>query len=186
MTDDFRLYHRLVPFLEDHNVPVLGLAPGEDIPPAVQVILNGPPGDERSRHVLASREATLLSVLAALDERPSAREGYQRVVVGVDPGDVTGLALLADDRVLLVAEERDPAAAANRVHKWTRGISARLWEIHIGDGAPEATAATAQAMHSRVRDARIIVVPEEGTTPFSVETLSRHTDAAIMIARREA
>ncbi len=174
-----------MPFLEHHAIPVLGLAPGEPVPPSVRVLLNGPREDKRSQPVGPSREATLLAILAALDERPTARGGYDRVVIGVDPGDVTGLALLADDRVLLVAEEHSPAEAANRVVKWTKGISARLWEVHIGDGVPEAAANTAQAFAHRLRDARVLIVPEEGTSSLAVETVSRHTDAAIVIARRE-
>ncbi len=176
----------MVPFLEDYGIHVLGLAPGEPVPPSVRVLLNGPADDRRSQPVGPSREATLLAILAALDERPTARGGYDRVVVGVDPGDVTGLALLADDRVLLVGEEHSPSEAADRVVKWTKGLSARLWEVHVGDGAPEAAGAMIRAVGERLGDARILVVPEEGTTPYAVETVSRHTDAAIQIARREA
>lgn len=185
VTDDFRLYHDLAPFLEGHGIRILGLKPGEEVPPAVQILLNGPASDPRSIAVREHREATLLAVYAALDRRPTAHGGYQRVVFGVDPGQVIGLAVLADGTWLHVAEERDPVQAVHRIASWATGLSAHDWEVHVGNGSPAVGRALLGPLRRALPRARVLLVPEDDTTPHRPVTTSRHTDAAILIAQRE-
>ncbi|HJQ93317.1 MAG TPA: hypothetical protein VJ874_03410, partial [Candidatus Thermoplasmatota archaeon] len=136
VTDDFRLYHQLAPYLESNHIRVLGLKPGEEAPASVKVLLGGPEGDPRTVALREDREATLLALYSALDERPTARGGYQRIVFGLDPGQVIGLAVLADGAWLHVAEVRSPAEAVDRIAAWATGLSAERWEVHVGDGHP--------------------------------------------------
>lgn len=185
VTDDFRLYHELAPYLESNGIRVLGLKPGETVPPSVRVLLGGPEGDRRTVRLRADREATLLAVYSVLDDRPTARAGYQRIVFGVDPGHVIGLAVLADGAWLHVAEARSPDAAVARLAAWSTGLSARSWEVHVGDGHPVTGRALVKALRTALPEARVTLVPEEKTSPFRPVTGSRHTDAAIHIARRE-
>lgn len=185
MTDDFRLYHDLAPFLEGFGIRVLGLKPGEEVPAAVKVLVGGPADDPRTVPLRADREGTLLAVLAALDRRPTARGGYQRVVFGVDPGQVIGLAVLADGAWLHVAEERTPDDAVQRIAAWATGLTAKAWEVHVGDGDPKVGRGLLPAFKRRLPSARVLLVPEEDTSPQRPRTASRHTDAAILIALRE-
>lgn len=185
VTDDFRLYHELAPYLESHGVRVLGLKPGEEVPAAVRVLLGGPAGDARTVPLREHREATLLAVYAALDERPTARGGYQRIVFGVDPGQVIGLAVLADGSWLHVAEALSPDEAVARVAGWATGLSGKAWEVHVGDGHPTVGRLLVPALKKALPQARVLLVPEEATSPFRPVTQSRHTDAAILIALRE-
>lgn len=185
MTEDFRLYHELAPFLESHGIQVLGLKPGEEVPPSVRVLLGGPEGDNRSIPLRADREATLLAIYAALDERPTARGGYQRVVFGVDPGQVIGLAVLADGAWLHVAEARATDEAVARIAAWATGLTARRWDAHVGDGHPQVGRPLLAALRKALPQARVSLVPEEATSPYRPVTASRHTDAAILIALRE-
>jgi len=184
VTDDFRLYHELAPFLEGNGIRVLGLKPGETAPASVRVLLGGPPGDPRSVAVRADREATLLAVVAALDTRRPGG-GYGRIVFGVDPGQVIGLAVLADGHWLHVAEARSPADAAARLVAWSTGLAAERWAVHVGNGHPSSGRTLVRLLRDRLPHARVSLVPEEKTSPFRPVTASRHTDAAILIARRE-
>lgn len=131
------------------------------------------------------REATLLALIAALDERPTARGGYQRVVFGVDPGQVIGLAVLADGAWLHVGEARSPEQAVDRIAAWATGLSAKAWAVHVGDGHPTTGRGLVRALKARLPQARVLLVPEERTSPFRPVTTSRHTDAAIHIALRD-
>lgn len=185
VTDDFRLYHELAPFLESHGVRVLGLKPGEEVPPSVRVLLGGPAGDPRSVPLREHRDATLLAVYAALDARPTAKGGYQRIVFGIDPGQVIGLAVLADGAWLHVAEARSAAEAVERVAGWATGLTGKRWEVHVGDGSPQVGRPLLPALKQRLPQARVLLVPEEKTSPYRPVTHSRHTDAAILIALRE-
>ncbi len=185
VTDDFRVYHEYAPYLESKGIRVLGLKPGEPVPASVRVLLAGPEGDRRSVPLRADREATLLALYSALDERPTARAGYSRVVFGVDPGHVIGLAVLADGAWLHVAEARSPEEAVARVASWSTGLSARAWEVHVGDGHPKTGRRMLAGMKAALPQARVLLVPEQATSPFRPVTGSRHTDAAIHIALRQ-
>ncbi|MHB8633747.1 MAG: hypothetical protein ACYDBQ_07265 [Thermoplasmatota archaeon] len=184
VTDDFRLYHALAPFFAEHGIQILGLTPGEAVPPAVRVLLGGPPEDPRSVTVAADAEGTLLSTLAALDPRPGKRAGYGHVVFGVDPGHHIGLAAVADGHPLFVAQASSATEAARRLAAWAAVLSARRWEVHVGDGAPESGQRVVQAVRSELPQVPVVVVSEEGTSPDVPTTQSRHTDAAIRIALR--
>lgn len=186
VTDDFRLYHRLVPLFESRGVPLLGLAPGDEVPPAVLVLLGGPADDPRSLVVRDDDEATLLAVLAALDDRPAAFGGYKEVVFGVDPGKTLGLAVVAAGVALLWGEERTPRNAVDRLRRWADGLPAAHVRVHVGDGAPEVGEAVQAELERRCPDWTVRRVHEEATTPYSATTQSRHTDAAILIALRRS
>jgi hypothetical protein len=123
--------------------------------------------------------------VSALDERPTARGGYQRIVFGVDPGHVIGLAVLADGAWLHVAEARSPEEAVERIVAWSTGLSAKRWAVHVGDGHPASGRGLVPALRKRLPQAKVQLVPEEATSPFRPVTASRHTDAAIHIAMRE-
>lgn len=183
VTEDFRLYHRLVPFLESAGLPVLVLRPGEEVPASVQALLGGPPDDPRSIALRDDDEATLLAVYTALDRRPGA-DGYRRVVFGLDPGKVIGLAVLADEDCLLVGEAHSVEAAVARVVAWASGLAARHWEVHVGDGSPTEGRALVATLRDRLPQAEVALVREHDTTPFSHVSGSRHTDAAWHIAMR--
>lgn len=185
VTDDFRLYHALVPFLEGNGITVLGLKPGEAAPPSVRVLLGGPPTDERSVPLRADAEATLLAIHAALDDRPRVRNGYQRIVFGVDPGQVIGLAALADGHPLHVGEARSLDETTRRLAAWSTGLKAAAWEVHVGDGHPQVGRRLLPLLKQALPQARVLLVPERATSPYRPVTASRHTDAAILIARRE-
>ncbi|MGB0652337.1 MAG: hypothetical protein ACPGQL_03970 [Thermoplasmatota archaeon] len=183
---DFRVYHELVPFLEEHDLPVLALAPGDHIPPSVKVLLDGPPADDRSVKLpIGDPEETLVATRAALLGHPPGAPPFRRAVIGVDPGDVIGLAVLADDQVLVIGEEREPAAVAARVRSWCSVLAASAWAVHIGDGARRVANAVLDQLAFELPDAEVVLVPEHATTPYAVATKSRHTDAAIRIALRE-
>ncbi|HEX2066316.1 MAG TPA: hypothetical protein VHI93_05830 [Candidatus Thermoplasmatota archaeon] len=184
VTDDFRLYHRLVPFLESHGIQVLGLRPADAVPPSVQVLLGGPAGDPRSLPLHDDLEATLLAAYRRLDRRPG-RDGYRRVVLGVDPGNVIGLAVVADGHWLLVGEARSVDEAEARLANWATGLAAPHLEVHIGAGAPRVGRELLARLARRLPRARVSLVREEATTPGSHITGSRHTDAAVHIALRE-
>ncbi|MEA3142750.1 MAG: hypothetical protein QOG31_74 [Thermoplasmata archaeon] len=184
VTDDFRLYHRLVPFLESHGVQVLGLRPTDEVPAAVQVLLGGPAGDPRSVPLHDDLEATLLAAYRRLDRKPG-RDGYRRVILGVDPGKVIGLAAVADGYWLLVGESLEVEAAVERLAQWAAGLAAPQLEVHIGAGAPRVGRDLLARLRRRLPEAKVSLVREEATTPGSHVTGSRHTDAAVHIALRD-
>ena len=181
VTDDFRLYHDLAPFFEAHGVQLLGLRPGEAVPDSVAVLLGGPPTDARSVAVRPAREATWIATMAKLDER-----GQRMAVIGVDPGQTFGLALLVDDAVYWWCTAHSVHDAVRYLLAWRDGLAPGSWQARIGDGAPRQAFALLQALRAAWPGLDVRLVPEHGSTPVSPRTDSRHTDAAIAIALRGA
>ncbi len=183
VTQDFALYHRLVPFLESHGMPVLGLRPGEPVPPSVRALLGGPADDPRSVALHDDHETTLLALFTHLD-RHDGRPGYRSVTFGVDPGKVIGLAVVADGHWLLVGQALSVAQAVGRLAAWADGLVAERWSIHVGDGFPDQGRELVAALRRSQPGRPVSLVPEQATTPGSPVSGSRHTDAAIHIALR--
>lgn len=184
VTDDFRRYHDLVPFFEAQGISLLGLSPRDPVPAAVRAVIGGHPDDRRTVPLFDDPEAIWLAVMAALD--PRRLDGsYRRVVVGIDPGDTIGMAVLADGALFWVRECRSVEQVVQRVAAWHPALPADSWEIHVGDGAPSVGQALASSLRAALPRMRLSFVPEGASTPTAPVTLSRHTDAAIHIAMRE-
>lgn len=173
MTNDFRLYHELIPFFAAAGLPVQVIAPDDPIAPNIQVVLNGPQNDSRTIKVV-HLETTLVRALLAL--QPNGK-----VVIGIDPGQVIGLALLRADRVLRVHQAHSINEALTHMALWKE---ATIATVHIGDGDP-ATGQPLLAGASQLFPGRAFIVSEERTSPAAPATGSRHTDAACYIAMRK-
>lgn len=184
VTDDLRIYHDLVPVFAERGVTLLGLRPDEPVPDTVQVLLGGPPSDHRSVPLHDDGDANVLAVAQALDDRPTAREAYREVVVGIDPGATIGLAVVCDGAAFLTAHASTPTDAVHRATAWLAGLRGGTVRIHVGDGAPAVRDAVVDAFTEGLPSATVHLVPEARTTPTSPWTQSRHTDAAIHIALR--
>jgi hypothetical protein len=106
------------------------------------------------------------------------------LVIGIDPGKVIGLAVVADGRWLLVRECQGVAEAVARVVAWVGGLEAESMAVHIGSQARDVGKGLLEGLRGALPGIDVQFVPEHATTPWSHVTGSRHTDAAIHIALR--
>ena len=155
------------------------LRPNEPIPESVRVLLGGPPEDARSVRLHKDSEVTMLAVLVALFHPLP----FKRATFGVDPGQISGLALLGDGQPLMWAECLSAAAIVERIVAWRQAVSAESWHLHVGDGTPESMGLLS-AVKKIWPEISASLVHEQATTPISPQTMSRHTDAALIIAHR--
>ena len=176
-TADFEVYHDVVAELRDRDVRFTTVEPGADLPDAARVALVGPadetpdvptvradPGDSRR----------------AVEEAISLLRGDDgRTVVGIDPGDRPGVAILNGDTV--VAAFQAPAAeAAGLVAAEVADAADPL--VRIGDGARLRGA----KIVADLEDVPVELVDETGTTPHLGTGARGMGDvlAAVNIARR--
>jgi hypothetical protein len=159
-TDDFEVYHGVVDELRDRAVTFTTITPDEDFPKETAAVLTSvdeevavPDGvpmvtvdPERPRRAVEEVLATL-------------RGGEGRTVVGIDPGDRPGIAVLSGD-VVVAAFHVPLAEAASVVERELEDAVDPV--VRIGDGA-------------RLKGAKIIddidgvpveLVDETGTTPY--------------------
>jgi len=179
-TEDFELYHGVVTELRDRGVEFTTIEPGVDLPEGATVLVTAddeswaPEGVDVVRAPADDPRRAVEEVVAII------RGSEGRTVVGIDPGERPGIAVLAGDTV--VAAFQVPAAkAAEEVRREVEDAVDPV--VRIGDGA--------RLVGSRIvddlEDVPVELVDETGTTPYLGTGARGMGDvlAAVNIARME-
>jgi hypothetical protein len=159
-TDDFEVYHGVVNELRDRGVTFTTIEPGEEFPVETTVVVAADGEDPDIPEDAPVVHADPDNPRRAVDEvLATLRGGSGRTVVGVDPGERPGIAVLSGETV--VAAFNVPLAdAAAVVEQEVEDAVDPL--VRIGDGA-------------RIQGAKVIddleeipveLVDETGTTPY--------------------
>jgi hypothetical protein len=156
-TDDFEVYHGVVGELRDRGVEFTTLEPGESLPEAARVAIVGPEDEHPDvETVRATPDDPRRAVDAAL---AILRGDGGRTVVGIDPGDHPGIAVLSGETVVAAFQvPADEAAAA--VAEEVADAPDPL--VRIGDGARLQGAKIIEALDG----VPVELVDETGTTPY--------------------
>jgi len=179
-TADFEVYHDVVGELRDRGVTFTTVEPGDDLPEGTRVVVAGP-DDE-----VDPGEASLIRVppdaprRAVEEALATLRGGGGRTVVGVDPGERPGIAVLSGETV--VAAFAVPLTdAVETIERELEGAVDPV--VRVGDGARLQGARMVEALE----DVRVELVDETGTTPYLGQgtrgTGLRDVLAAVNIAR---
>ena len=158
-TADFEVYHDVVGELRDRGVTFTTVEPGDDLPERTRVVVTGP-DDE-----VDPGEATLIRVSGGESRRAvegalaTLRGGGGRTVVGVDPGERPGIAVLSGGTV--VAAFAVPLSdAVATIERELEGAVDPV--VRVGDGARLQGARIVDALEG----VRVELVDETGTTPY--------------------
>ena len=177
-TADFEVYHEVVSELRERGVRFTTREPGAELPEDVTVAIVGPEDEHPSiRTIRADPEQPRRAVEGALSV---LRGGEGRTVVGIDPGDRPGIAVLSGETVVAafqVSVEEVPAVVAREVEGAVDPV------VRIGDGARLRGA----AIVDELEDVPVELVDETGTTPYQGTGVRGMGDvlAAVNIARLE-
>ncbi|MES3516097.1 MAG: hypothetical protein PPP58_00365 [Natronomonas sp.] len=178
-TENFEVYHGVVGELRDRGVSFRTIEPGAELPEAAAVALVGPE-DEHPPIPTVRTDPT--NPRAAVEEAIRLLRGADgRTIVGIDPGDRPGIAVLAGDTIVAVFQVPATDAAAV-VRREVADAGDPL--VRIGDGARLRGGAVLDRLPD---DVPVELVDETGTTPH-LGTGVRGSDdvlAAVNIARRE-
>ncbi|QZP38787.1 hypothetical protein [Halobaculum magnesiiphilum] len=184
VTDDFALYHAAVAELRERGATFTTREPGGDLPERAAVVISAPHDDlglrdDSIEHVTTTPDRVRDGVEEALG---GLRETDGRTVVGVDPGEQPGIAVLSGDTVVAayhvpLGEAVDTVLAA--VDEEPDAL------VRVGDGDRLRSARVVNGLE----DVSVELVDESGTTP----TLGRGAGgkgmadvlAAVNIARME-
>jgi len=98
-----KAYYLIVSELKRKNIPFLSLTPNDPIPIEIKVVITTEEEQRLINHekILAHREG--VNPEALLNEALQILRGkdhYEKIVIGIDPGEVFGLAVLADGKVI--------------------------------------------------------------------------------------
>jgi hypothetical protein len=179
-TEDFEVYHGVVGELRDRGVTFTTVEPGNELPDGTTVVVTAadesyaPAGVEVVRADPDDPRRTVEEVVAHL------RGAGGQLVVGIDPGERPGIAVLSGEMV--TAAFQVPAdQVAEAVHEEIAGAVDPL--VRIGDGA---RLLGAQIIDD-LGDVTVELVDETGTTPYLGTGARGMGDvlAAVNIARIE-
>ncbi|CCQ32903.1 hypothetical protein HLRTI_002484 [Halorhabdus tiamatea SARL4B] len=180
-TADFELYHGVVTELRDRGVTFTTIEPDESLPDRTEAVVVGPNDAVTVPDAVAVVEANPAEPRRAVEDLLAIMRGEAgRIVVGVDPGEKPGIAVLAGEVVIgafQVPADQVGEVVRREVEEATDPL------VRIGDGA--------RLIGSRIvddlADVPVEVVDETGTTPYLGTGTRGMGDvlAAVNIARIE-
>lgn len=188
-----KAYYLLVNELKKRNVSFLSLTPNDTIPIDVKVVITTKKERLQIEHGNVLEYEEDKNPAEVVDEAIRIVKGkriYERLVVGVDPGQNFGIAVLGDDSILETKNCTSLSETVNTIKDILSRTPAIHITIRIGNGAPS----YAEELWHNLNDAlpdniTIESVREEGTSQFLGETSHRRgkrdVNAAIKIGQRQ-
>ncbi len=186
-TSKARAYYALVSRLRRAELPFTSVLPGTDFRECALVLTTAEEAADFGGRALA---------LEDLDENPGIFKGQlvarlsghrDVVLVGVDPGKRTGLAIFYGQTRLAFSTFDSVGAVCSRVGAFARGIPSSRTLVRIGNGNKPMVLRLLEGMRKEVPGATIEVVDESGTSTGSsrMKGLQRDQASAAKIAFRK-
>jgi hypothetical protein len=179
-TEDFEVYHDVVTALRERGLDFTTVEPGDDLPETARVLVTGEEDDPTVPGDVAVVRATPGAPRRAVDDVVAILRGRDgRTVVGIDPGEQPGIAVLNGEMVVATFQVPPEDAAAVVREELADAVDPL---VRIGDGARLVGARIIDDI-----DAPVELVDETGTTPYLGAGARGMGDvlAAVNIARIE-
>jgi hypothetical protein len=192
-TVEGKAYFLIVNKLREQNIPFISLVPGESMPAEVKVVIT----TEKEKHLVKNEKILILASENELDNLVNevkrifqGKEAYEKILIGIDPGEAIGLAVIADGKVIEEGNCFTTQEVINSIIKTIRNVNSTVTSVSvkIGNGVPvykELVEALDDALPPAVA---LEVVSEAGTNrPLKKNNRSRrirHISSAIQIAGR--
>jgi predicted RNase H-like nuclease (RuvC/YqgF family) len=137
-----KAYYIIVNELKKKNIPFLSLTPKDSIPIEVRVVITTKEEKHLINHekILVYQDGTEPEVL--VNEALQIIQGkdyYEKIIIGIDPGEVFGLAVLADGKVVETGNCYSVNETLNKIKKTLRSFGkSRVTSVSVkvGDGTP--------------------------------------------------
>lgn len=190
-----KAYYLIVSELRKRSIPFLSLTPYEPIPAEVKAVLT----TEEEKHLIkhekilvyhkdADVEAMINNALQSIQGRGNC----EKLVIGIDPGEALGLAVLADGKVIITETCSSVGETLEKVRNIIRSfgnVHTASISVKIGDGAPSYRGELLQALDNTLpQSVNLESVGEAGTSRYHDETKNRRglrdMASAIKIAGR--
>ncbi|MGB9853727.1 MAG: hypothetical protein ACPLRY_02840 [Candidatus Bathyarchaeales archaeon] len=190
-----KAYYLIVNELKNMNVPFISLTPYEPIPIEVKVVIT-----TEKEFPLINHEKVLMfkngmdpqALINQALQHVEGKSSYEKIVIGVDPGEVLGLAVLADGKVVKTGNcfsIKETLNEIGNILKNLEDVKASFIAVKVGDGIPEYKEKLLNALdHMLPSNIVLESVSEAGTNRYISESKHRRglrdIGSAIKIARR--
>ncbi len=176
VTEDFRFFHMMVRLLKEREEPFISLGFNDPIPDNVGVIITSNAERDRVRFgTIVTDGDPDIAFKAARSLLRGKR--FTKVVVGIDPGRTTGLAVIGDGRMIDTELVYCPEDVTETLARMTRNLDFDAMLVRVGHGDPTNRNRIIHAVWPLADEVEI--VDESKTTKH---TVTPDIDAAIMIA----
>ena len=188
-----KAYYLLVNELRKRNASFLSLTPDDVIPIDVKAVITTKNERARIRHESVLEYELGRNPVDIVEEAIRIIKGtrvYETLVVGVDPGQNFGVAVLGDGRILETRICTSIGGTVNSIMDILSRTPANHTIMRIGDGAPLLTRELVRKLDDALpTDALVESVEEEGTSKLLSENSHRRgkrdVSSAIKIGQRQ-
>jgi hypothetical protein len=137
-----KAYYLIVNELKKKNVPFISLIPNKPVPVEIKVVITTEKEQYLINHekILTYKDETeLTSLINEALQIAHGKEYYEKIVIGVDPGEVFGLAVLADGKVVETENCFNIQETLNKIKNVLsnfRETKITSFSVKVGDGVP--------------------------------------------------
>ncbi|MDR0372182.1 MAG: hypothetical protein LBI79_01265 [Nitrososphaerota archaeon] len=188
-----RAYFHIINMFKEYNIPFTSLVPGRAVPAKVCLVITTPEEHhliDFDRVLVFCGEEELDSLLNATKRLMLGKEAYEKIVIGIDPGEAIGLVTIADGKVIVEETCYSNHQMLLCIQKILKNIDYTLTNvtIKIGNGVPVYRDLLEELNYALPGQVVLEVVGEAGTNrPLKRHSRSRkirHISSAIHIAGR--
>ena len=183
-TKDFSLYHDLVKVLKKRGLAYVSLSSTKNIPSRIGAILTS----HSEFHDIKSKNAIPVDAYDSIDHAVDlalqiliGKDMYSKILIGIDPGDRPGIAIVGDDILLYKTQVDSPENVVKMIKRFLREYPAFETIIRIGHGS---TITRNRVINSLIPlEIPIEIVDETKTTPSQqIQRFEKDGEAAAVIA----
>jgi len=182
-----RAYYILVNELKKRGIAFLSLRPWDSIPFDVKVVLTTEKERASIKHsnvIVFKNESGSTKVVDEAIRVVQGKKDYEKVVIGVDPGETLGVAILGDGNVLETFLCPTLEETLKVILENLEKIEAPVKVVKVGDGAPTYTEELLRLLDEYLpKDVAIEIVSEAGTSHFVKDSVHRRGLRDIMSAK---
>jgi len=136
-----KAYFLIVNKLRERNIAFISLIPGEPVPTEVKVVITTNQEKHRINHekiLVYDGETDSDTVVNEVMKILQGKEVYEKIVIGIDPGEVLGLAVIADGKVFETENCFSIQEVLNKIRNTIKNVdfSSTAVSIKIGKGVP--------------------------------------------------
>lgn len=188
-----KAYFVIVQELKHHNISIVSLVPGETVPAQIRVVVTTPEEQKLIDHrkILTYDIKTDPDVIGSeVIKILQGKETYENVVVGVDPGEVFGIAVLADGIVIDSKNCVGVEETLNSIKNILKVVdtSKSAVTVKVGNGVPVFKELLNVLDEALPREVTLKIVGEAGTNRHNHGQKNgrtiRHMVSALRIAER--
>ncbi|MCL5876496.1 MAG: hypothetical protein M1540_01630 [Candidatus Bathyarchaeota archaeon] len=186
-----RAYFLIVNALREQGIDFVSLVPGEPMPGKVKVVITTEQEKSKVNYgkiLVFKDEDELESLIIEVKKLLLGKETYEKLVVGIDPGEAIGLAVLADGKVIEEGNYYSSHELTSSILKVLKTVNFATTDavVKIGNGVPVYKELLEDLDCTLPLQVALEVVSEAGTNrPLKAHSRKiRHISSAIRIAGR--